>query len=110
MASVHRLFFRLSSRGIIINERIFVKGPTVVVLMPMVHVAARSFFDATLRSARFHQFDAVYHEGPPPGCTEDPAYPTWRFTPSLRHASLSGAFLELSEVLDDLVSGATGRK
>ena len=40
------------------------------VLMPMVHVAARSFFDATLRSARFHQFDAVYHEGPPPGCTD----------------------------------------
>ena len=100
--------------------------------MPMVHVAAKSFFDATLRSTRFHQFDAVYHEGPPPGCTaarsdcadscifmlqhlvvsftaacllechgnktkDDPAYPTWRFTPSLRHASPSGAFLELSE-------------
>ncbi|CAE7558125.1 unnamed protein product [Symbiodinium pilosum] len=63
--------------------------------MPMVHVAARSFFDATLRSPRFHQFDGIYHEGPPPGCTDDPSYPTWRFTPSLRHASPSGAFLEL---------------
>eukprot|EP00439_Symbiodinium_sp_Y106_P076389 s1420_g15.t1 len=95
MASVGSRFFRLSSRGVVINECIFVKGPTVVVLMPMVHVAAKSFFDATLRSTRFHQFDAVYHEGPPPGCTDDPAYPTWRFTPSLRHASPSGAFLEL---------------
>ena len=97
--------------------------PCGQVLMPMVHVAARSFFDATLRSPRFHNFDAIYHEGPPPGCTaaglnssldtnwdslgcrlgsvtvaeDDPAYPTWRFTPSLRHASPSGAFLELPE-------------
>lgn len=48
-------------------------------LMPMVHIATGGFYANTVRSPRLNLFDAVFHEGSPPGCTEDSSAPTRRF-------------------------------
>lgn len=64
--------------------------------MPMVHIADRAFYAATVRSDRFSRFDTIFHEGPAPGCTSDPSPPSWRFVSSLAGASPSALLLEFS--------------
>eukprot|EP00435_Cladocopium_sp_Y103_P072557 s34_g40.t1 len=91
-------YWRLSRQGILIIERCFQRERSRVVLMPMVHVAVKDFFTSTLRSQRFHQFDAIYHEGHI-GCSDEVEFPTWRFTPSLRNASIMAGLLEMCWML-----------
>lgn len=79
-------------------ERCFQRERSRVVLMPMVHVAVKDLFDSTLRSQRFYHFDAIYHEGHI-GCSDEVEFPTWRFTPSLRNASIMAGLLEMCWML-----------
>ncbi|CAK0871677.1 unnamed protein product, partial [Prorocentrum cordatum] len=90
--------------GLVLTERCFARSgggsygavECRVVLMPMVHVAVRSLFEATLRSERFARFQVVLHEGPAPGCTQEEGERSWRFVRSLHSASPLALLLELS--------------
>lgn len=103
-------YLRLSRRGIFLVERRYElrtgEGTggrcQQVALMPMAHLAARSFFESTIRSQRFRRFEVVLHEGPAPGCTPDGSQPKrWRFaaTERLRDASLPTLLLETAWLL-----------
>ena len=96
-------YWKVSRHGLVLAERTFLRrgefGNSQVVLMPMIHLAERRFFEKTVRSERFARFDVVFHEGFQPEPNEGDVYRTWRFTPSWKGASFVGAMLELSWTL-----------